>query len=202
MTSPSSSPRKSGNVLKWVAIGCGGATLLFIGLVVGAFFWFKQAINLSFDATQAEDVARNIMDYEIPGGSQGIISTSVAGFEFAGVTSASNPDSVILFLGKVPPDAQGSEAQLQESLEQSMEQQMNESFTVKNQRTESRQLCGQTVNVEILEGEQTSGNQTVPAFSYQTFVNHNNNTLLVLLTTAGTDAQANAEQVFGSLQCK
>ena len=188
--------------MKWVAIGCGGASLLFIGLVVGAFFWFKQAINLSFDATQAEDVARNIMDYEIPGGSKGIISTSVAGFEFAGVTSANDPDSVILFLGKVPPDAQGSEAQLQESLEQSMEQQMNESFTVKNQRTESRQLCGQTVNVDIIEGEQTDTNQSVPVFNYQTLVNYNNSTFLVLLTTSGADAQANAEQVFNSLQCK
>lgn len=79
---------------------------------------------------------------------------------------------------------------------------MGDSFKVISQRTESKQLCGQAVDVQISQGEQTTGNTTIPTLTYQASVQHNNSTVFVSLIAAGTDAQTKAEQVFGSLKCK
>ncbi|NJO43445.1 MAG: hypothetical protein HC769_05870 [Cyanobacteria bacterium CRU_2_1] len=208
MTYPSPEARRSPNIFKWVAIGCGTVLVLLIGLGIGLFFWARQALNLSFDSKQAELTAQSIMDYQIPGGSQGVVSTKFGGIELAGITSTSNPEGVFLFLGRVTGEAQGNSAEIQESMQDSLERQMGENITVTSERTESRQLCGQTVDVTITEGQQTRDGQSdsqelaEPALTYQTSLTHNGNLLFVSLTTIGADAQPIAEQIFDSLNCK
>lgn len=201
---PSPEAKTSGNVLKWLGIGCGAFIVLAIAGIAGMFFLAKQFFDLSFDAKKAEQIANSIMDYQIPGGGKGIMSMDVSGVEIAGLMSASQPDSAMLILGRIPPAMQGSSAELQDSFQRSLKQQQGSTFKEISNRTESRSLCSQTVALRISEGEQTSAGSsaTVPAFTYQTSVTHNQNLLFVALTTTGADAKAIADQIFNSLNCK
>jgi hypothetical protein len=203
-TPPSPEAKTTGNVLKWIGIGCGGLLVLAIAGIAGMFFLAKQFLNLSFDSQKAEQTASSIMDYQIPGGGRGIMSMNVSGVEMAGVMSANNPESATLVLGKIPPAMQGSSAEFQESFQRSLNEQQGSTFREISTTTETRSLCGQSVTLTMTEGEQTSpgSNTAVPAFTYQTSVTHNDNLLFVSLTTSGADAKAIADQVFSSLNCK
>lgn len=198
---PSPNPSgNSGNIVKWVAIGCGGMLLLTIGLIAGLFFFIQRSFNVSTDSQQAEQSARQMMDYTIPGGSQGVVSLNISGMEFAGVTG--NDGKVFLMLGKLPASMQASSDQIQAEIQKNLEQQQG-SFTIKEKRTESRQLCGQTVSVTIAEGARGAGQESVPAIAYQTTVKHQDTLFIVSLVSSEANApQTLADTVFNSLNCK
>ncbi len=205
MTTPvTPEPTKETSILKWVGIGCGVTLLLLLGLGVGLFFLVKETLNISFDQQQADQTAQRIMDYKIPGGSRGFMSMNIGGVEFAGVMGAQNADAIVLILGKMPANIQSDPKQIQEAFEKNAEQQLGSSLKVTDRRTESKTLCGQTVNVNVLEGEKTSTGAGTgePSLSYQTVVPHNNATIFVTLTTTGTAAKSTAAQIFKSLKCK
>lgn len=201
--SPPEPTPKPTSIWKWVGIGCGAVSLLLIGLAVGLFFLVKETMNMSMDPQKAEQTAKSIMDYNIPGGSRGFMAMNISGLELAGVMSAQEGDAVVLILGKMPSTMQSDPKQLQEAFQQNAENQMGSDFQVKQQRTESKKLCGQTVAVNVLEGEKNaSSGAPAPAFSYQALVPHQGNTLLVTLTTTGSNAQSTADTIFNSLNCK
>jgi hypothetical protein len=194
--------KKSSSVWKWLGLGCGGLLLVFIGLGVGLIYLARQ--YMSVDPEKAQETAQSMMDYTIPGGTRGLVTMNLAGMQFAGVTSASNPEEVMLMIGQIPEGLSTDTTQFKKSLEESLKQQTGQKFQSLKERQESKTLCGQTVNVMISEGEMTNWRQAsnVPAVSYQAFVNHKNKILLVQLTTSGKDAQSNAVEVFNSLKCK
>lgn len=195
-------PSKSSHLWKWVGIGCGGILLLLI-IGTGAILYFaQQVLNISVSPEQAEEQARNIMDYDIPGGSQGLLSMEINGFQVVGVTSANDPQQIMLMLGQAPYDFPGDPAQLQDALQQGLEQQTG-GFDFSSERRQPMQLCGETVDVNILTGEYSVfGQNSVPALSYQTFVLRDDKTIIVALTTTGDQAETTAEQVFNSLDCQ
>ncbi len=197
---PSPAPRAS-NPWKWIGIGCGGALLVGIVVVGGLVYWAQKTLNLSVTPESAEKSARAIMDYEIPGESQGLIAMNIAGVQFAGVTSASKPGEIVLFLGQVSNQTGVNQQEIEESFRQGVNDQQ-QGFESQSTRTESRQLCGQTVTVAIAEGQQSNGLSTTPALFYQTTVEHNKNLVLVSLMTTGEQAQATADDIFASLACK
>jgi hypothetical protein len=172
--------------------------------MVGLFFLIKQNLNLSLDPKQAEDIAHQIVDYQIPGGDRGLVSLNVQGFEFAFIVSANNPEEIGLIVGRTPSQVQGDPEQFMKEFEKGLQQNNSQQFEQTSSRTESKQLCGQTVNVRILEGKMTVAdrNQTVPALKYQTAVKHNGRLILIDLTTSGEKASSNAVEVFKSLKCK
>lgn len=166
-------------------------------------YFLQRSLNLSFGPQQAEQVAQQIMDYQIPGGSVGLMAMNVGGVEFAGVMSAQSPQEVVLVMGRINAEAQGDPAEFQQAMQESLEQQQGRSFQTESARTESKQLCGQAVDVLISQGKQTASGQTTEgALNYQATVNYNNNLYFVALTTTGSQAEALAEQVFNSLKCK
>lgn len=194
----------SGNVWKWIGCGCGGAVLLGIGLIVALGYVVKQTLNMSLDPKKAEETAQSIMDYKIPGGSQGLMTMNLRGVEIAMVTSASKRQEVMLMVGQMPQNLAGDSAQMQKSLENSLEKQTTQQFKSTSKRVDSKQLCGQPVKVTVSEGEMTAVGQTdaVPALSYQAIVSHNNKMLFVQVMTSGEKASSKAAEVFNSLQCK
>ncbi|MBD2460635.1 hypothetical protein H6G89_06215 [Oscillatoria sp. FACHB-1407] len=195
-------PQKSLNVFKWIGIGCGGLFLLFILGSIGLAFFVQRFLNMSADPQQAEQTAQSIMGYDIPGGSEGFMSMEFSGMTFVGVGSASNPGEVTLMLGKVPSNANEFQDSFQSSFRESFENQSGQNISILASRTETKQLCGQAVTVTVVEGEQSTMTSTIPTLTYQTAIQHNQNLLFVTLTTSGDEAQAIAEQVFGSLSCK
>ena len=200
--SDSPPPKQSPNVWKWVGIGCGGLLIVGIGAIAALVFFVQRTVNMSFDSDSAEQVANDIIDFEIPGGSEGFMSMDMGMFKMAGVLSATNPEGTILLVGQISEAAmQGDPEAMERAMQESMEDQSG-GFQVQEQRLEPRELCGQTVQATILEGEQTVGGQTVPALTYQAFTTHNGEGIFVSLTTSGNDAETQANSIWDSLACK
>lgn len=208
MTLPNAEPNasppspSSGNVWKWIGIGCGGLLVLGMVGIVALVFFVQRATKMSFDSGEADEVARDIIDYEIPGGSQGFMSMDMGMFRVAGVMSQNTPEGTVLVVGELSEAAmQGNTSEMEEAMRRSMEQQQG-TITVQGQRVEPHDICGQTVQMTILEGQQTVGGQTETALSHQLFLVHEGQGIFVALTTTGEDAQGKAEQVLQSLECK
>jgi hypothetical protein len=203
MTNPQSpQTKKSGNVWKWVALGCGGTVLLGIGLIIALTYAITRSLNLSLDPKKAEEVTRTIVDYEIPGGSRGLMSLDIQGMKMAGVTSSQNSQDVMLMVLQAPNQGNLSSEELQRSIEQNRKNQTTGTFEAKSQRQESKQLCGQKATVNISEGELVSPGNNLQAITYEANVNHDGKLIYIYLQTSGEKAPDNAAKVFSSLQCK
>lgn len=199
---PNSSSGSSGNVWKWFGIGCGGLLVLGIGGIVALVFVVQRSLNLSFADEQAEDTVRSIVDYEIPGGSQGFMSIDLGVIKIAGVMSQEDPSSLLLIVGEINASMMQQEPEaMREQLRDTVDD-ATEDMTVASERVESRQLCGQTVQVDIVEGQQRSGGTMEEAMVYQTFLEYEGEGILINLTSVGENSEARAEAVFESLTCK
>jgi hypothetical protein len=197
-----SQPQKSVNVFKWIGIGCGSLFLLILIGTIGLAFFVQRFMQMSLNPQETEQKAQSIMDYDIPGGSQGLMSMEFNGMTIAGVGSANNSGEVMLMLGKVPSNTNESQEAFQKSLQESFESQTGQNISVMSSRVETKQLCGQAVSVTVIEGEQSTLNTTNRTLTYQTAVQHNQNLILVNLMTTGDNAKAIADQVFNSLNCQ
>jgi hypothetical protein len=170
--------------------------------VVALGFFVQRATKISFDSGAADEVARDIIDYEIPEGSEGFMSMDMGIFRVAGVMSQNAPESTVLVVGELSAAAmQGNKAEVEEAMRRSIEQQQ-QTITVQGQSVEPRDICGQTVQMTIVEGQQTVEGQTAEALSYQLFLVHEGQGIFVALTTTGSDTQGRAEQVLQSIGCK
>ena len=197
--------KKSTNIWKWIGLGCGGVFLVFLALGAGLIYFVQRSLNLSLDSNTAVETTQKFMDYQIPGGAKGLVKMNAGGVEMAGVTSASNPRDIILMLGQIPSEVVGQNEEIPKTFESQFKQQYEQQgYKFTTERSESKQLCGQPVNVTILEGENTffGLDSAVPALSYQTAVNHNNRVIYISLLTSGQNASTNATSVFNSLKCK
>ncbi|MDX2217030.1 MAG: hypothetical protein SFY66_27435 [Oculatellaceae cyanobacterium bins.114] len=201
-TSEIPQPRKSVNIFKWIGIGCGGFFLLLLIGSIGLAIVVQRWLNLSADPQQAEQKAQTIMDYQIPGGAEGLMSVEVSGMTFAGVGSADGSGDIMLMLGKVPGNPNEFQDSFQKSFQESFQDQSGQNLNILSTRIEAKQLCGQDVSVTVLEGEQSTVNTRESALVYQTVVQHNQDLIVVYLTTIGDNAKATADQVFNSLNCK
>lgn len=166
-----------------------------------------KALNNAFDPARAEAVAQSLLNYEIPGGSQGVFGIKFGGARLAWVRSVSDPPDVTLFVGITPVNKETSEEDNQ-ALKQDFETPPSDTeegqFTASSSRTETKQFCGQVVPVTIELGQQTFSNQPNPleAIRYTLSTKADINERLVILTVNGADAPSKAEQIFNSLRCR
>lgn len=197
-----SSVPKSNHVWKWVAIGCGGAFFLFVLLIAGSMFFAFRQLNFSMDPEAVEEKARTVFDYEIPGGSQGLLTMNMFGMEIIQVTDANQPPNVMLMVGTLPPAFQTEQTQEQflEGFQESVSDQQQ--FETQEQRVEERQLCGEAVSVLIQEGSAATGQSAEPATTYSTVVTYEGTSRFAWLQASGENATALVEQVFTSLECR
>jgi hypothetical protein len=190
----------SGNFWKWFGMGCAGFLVLGVGAIAALVFIMQRSLNMTFNSAQAEEMARKIVDYEIPGGSQGLMSMDGGMMQFAEVISTQDP-STMLVVGRMDEKVmQGDPAVLEKSMQDQMQQSGN-TFMVEKQRTESRQFCGKSIELTILEGKQLVAS-TSHAVQYKAFAIHNGAGIFVSLITSGADAQAKADAIFDSLKCQ
>ena len=189
------------NWWKWIGIGCGGCLLTSILVIAGSVYFFVQ--NVSTDPQEVEQHARSIFDYEIPGGSKGVVKMNLMGIEFAQVVDVKRPPEVFLMVGQTPQKLQPDELEnMAKSFETNLSRQFN--FTTTSQEVLDKQLCGQSVPVLVQQGEFTSsdGENFLPAIAYTATVNYNNTGRMIWLMAHGSDAGNKAADVFDSLECK
>jgi hypothetical protein len=183
------------------AIAVIGTGLLGLGI---------KALNNAFNPERAEAIARNLIDYKIPGESQGIFGLKLGGSEYAWVRGNQNPPDVILFIGKIAIDEESDQKE-EESYKKQLIQnfasppatEFDGSFITSSQRTEEKKFCGKNLKITVEKGEQTFKNTTspLPAIRYITSRPDGDKEQIVILTTNGQKAQQKAEQVFNSLRC-
>ncbi len=176
-----------------------------MGLIsVGLAGLVMKALNNAFDSTRAEVIAQSLIDYQIPGGSQGIFGINVGSAKLAWVRSSADPPNVILFVGKTPLNKEGDNNEFNDTLENTPSSKVDENFTVSTSHIENKQFCGQIVPVTIEQGTQTLSNQPspLPAIRYIASTTRGDSKQVVILTTNGENAKGKAATVFNSLRCK
>jgi hypothetical protein len=186
------------NLWEWLGVTLGGLGLIGVALVgLGRQFWRNMQ-----DPARAELIARQIIQYKIPGGSQGVISLHIGAEAFALVTSRQSPPKIMLLVTQSPLK-QGEE---NESFADELDLQGSvmgawQTVTVTQQE---QVVCGQRRPVIVRTGDYwVQGQSTAqPAVEYVIQQVVHQTERKVQLVTTGPDAAAQAEQVLRSLRCR
>jgi len=208
------------SIWEGIAIASGAVLLVITGV---AGLGYKMVRN-AFAPKRAEAIAYNLMDYKIPGGSQGAFGLTLGGATIAVVTSKNSlnnlpgaspystnlPPIVELIIAKTPPDRESNDNPPQDFNPAfsfsglSFSYQSDNGFQATSSRWENKPFCGETVPVTIQEGQQTFANKpnSVPAIKYSVRRSLETHQRLVVVTAIGEKAQDNAATVFNSLKCQ
>jgi hypothetical protein len=191
---------KKSNVWKWVGIGCGGTLVLGIAAIAGLGFWAYNTAKNMADPKTAVKTASEIVGYQLPGTPEGFMGLDLMGVKFAVVMGYTDGEFAMLGLAKIPGEM--ASADEQQKFERKLNEEMGSHFVSTDKRKESMQLCGQTVNVNVVSGTFKAETGDMPAVMYHTGVKHNNNLILVSLMGGGAEPEATTDKVFETLKCK
>jgi hypothetical protein len=166
-----------------------------------------KVLNNAFDPVRAEAIAKSLMDYKIPGGSQGVFGINIGSAKLAWVRSTTNPPDVILFTGKTPITKEGgqrSQEELRRDFAIPPTEDTSQEFMITESSSENRLFCGQVVPVTVEKGDQFLGELSapIPAVRYVISTTEGAAERLVILTATGKNADEKAEVVFNSLKCR
>jgi hypothetical protein len=185
---------------EFLAISAGAALLVGAGLAgLGT-----KALNSAIDPQRSEAIAKNIVDYRIPGGSKGAFGAKIGGIRVALITNTTTPPDTELFVAQIPEDEEIDKSQLPETFGDTSPNRPKEQFKAIATREEPKNFCGITVPVTVQEGELSwqGATLTLPAVRYSANVSFRNSERLVQLTTSGENAKQRAVTVFDSLRCR
>ncbi|HEY9668585.1 MAG TPA: hypothetical protein V6C91_17390 [Coleofasciculaceae cyanobacterium] len=212
-TTNNSQPNYRVSVWEGLAIAAGA-----IGLVIVALIGLGiKAIRNAVDPQRVEAIAKSMMDYQIPGGSYGVVGINIGGLKVArvqnsptnqgltkaGQPSINTPPAVDLLIAEAPVGTQSSESNPEQSVP-ALSFEPDSEFKATTSHLENRPFCGMDVSVKIQEGILTSTTQqySVSAIRYEARTVFNNSQHLVMLTTTGNNAAQEADMIFDSLRCK
>jgi len=162
-----------------------------------------KVLNNAFNPARAEAIAKSLLDYKIPGGSQGIFGLNIGSVTVASVYSATTPPDVVLVIGELPVTRETDRESAQD-FEVTPSDNAEGNFTVTASHRENKTFCAKTVPVLVEEGTQTFNNQPAPfpAIRYSVRTVVEDVELVVILTTSGDEAKEKIVTVFNSLRCK
>jgi hypothetical protein len=193
-------PQYSVSVWELILIVIGAIALTGVGLAGLGI----KVLNNAFDPFRAAAIARSLIDYKIPGGSQGVFGINIGVAKLAWIRSTTNPPDVVLFVGKTPINKETSKTDLFDLSENPPSEDANQDFVATASRTEKRIFCGKTIPITVEEGQQSFGDASapVPAIRYIASTVQDDVEQVVVVTTNGKDAVNKIDRVFSSLQCK
>jgi hypothetical protein len=181
--------------------------LILIGAIalmgVGLIGLGMKMLNNMLNPIRAEAVAKNLVDYDIPGGSHGVVGVNIGAEKFAIIKSNTNPPDILLFVSKVPTDTLQDETPITLGDVVALEDSVSGKFIPNNTSEENQQVCAQNVPVTIQQGQQTFENHSPLAailYSAKTTENGFERTINILAT--GKNAKDKAIKVLLSLECK
>jgi len=174
-----------------------GITLGAIALVLAASV--RLGWKYSSDTLRSEIIARSLIDYQIPGGSQGVFGINIGAGKFAIVSSVKNvPDTntpeLQIIVSKVPTTQA-------ENIDSNIFS--NNQFEVESSTTVKQEFCGQSSNLLIEKGQQTllDGVSKSPATQYTLKAVVGNHERQVIITALGQDSEQKAKSVLWTLKC-
>jgi hypothetical protein len=213
---PSASTQYSVSIWEAIAIFAGAILLVAVG-VAGLGL---KALNNAFDPRRAEAIAQSLIDYNIPGGSQGTFGTNLGGAKVAVIASTRKlphqlpevlpPSEVELFIARIPINEVTNAVDSEEDSSNeffpgfAFSSQTEGTFQPQNTHVAQLQFCGSLTPVTIQEGVLVLSDQTppIPAVQYQARMVNDAERNIAVLSAAGQNAKDNAAQVFASLKCK
>ena len=201
----------------WEAIAIFAGAIFLIG--VGVAGLGLKTLNNAFDPKRAEAIAQSLIEYNIPGGSEGTFGTNLGGAKVAVIASTRKlpvlqpqvlpPSEIELFIARIPINEVTTVDSEEEFSNEffpgfSFSSQVEAAFKPLTSRTEKREFCGVPTQIIIQEGSLVLSDQTppIPAVQYQARVVKNAERNVAVLSTAGQNAKENAAKVFESLKCK
>lgn len=201
----------------WEAIAIFAGAIFLIGIGVAGLG--LKTLNNAFDPKRAEAIAQSLIEYNIPGGSEGTFGTNLGGAKVAVIASTRKlpvpqpqvlpPSEIELFIARIPINEVTSGDSEEEFNNEffpgfSFSSQVEAAFKPTTSRTENREFCGVPTQVTIQEGSLVLSDQTppIPAVQYQARVIKNAERNVAVLSTAGRNAKESAATVFESLKCK
>jgi hypothetical protein len=202
----------------WEAIAIFAGAILLVA--VGVAGLGLKALNNAFDPQRAEAIAQSLIDYNIPGGSQGTFGTNLGGAKVAVIASTHKlprqlpevlpPSEVELFIARIPINEVTNAVDSEEDPNNeffpgfAFSSQTEGTFQPKTTHIEPLQFCGSLTPVTIQEGTLVLSDQTppIPAVQYQARMVDEAERNIAVLSAAGQNAKDNAAQVFASLKCK
>jgi hypothetical protein len=196
----SESERYSVNIWEVILIILGAIALFGAGLSgLGA----KLLVNM-FEPERAETIAKSLLDYQIPGGSQGVAGINVGAEKFAIVKSNSNPSDLILSISKTPIGQTTDEIDISLEEEISLQENINGKFAISNSSQVNKSFCDRKLHVNVQYGKQiiSDSSHSLPAIQYSLKTTKDNIEYAINLLAIGTNAQDKADRVFNSFRCK
>lgn len=200
----------------WESIGIAiGAVLL---VAVGLAGLGVKALNNAFNPQRAEAIARSVITYQIPGGTEGLFGANLGGAKIAVVSSTASPQGIApetsplpaieLLVARIPASQETEEIVPQETAANeffsgfSFSYQVEGVFQVRQAATEYKSFCGSVVPVTVTRGDLTLPNQsTIPALKYEASIDRTTESYMAIITAVGQSAEKQAEEVFSSLKC-
>lgn len=213
MKTPTPQPNYRSSIWEAIAITLGALALVCAGLAGLGLKAYKNA----FEPQRAEAIAQSIIDYQLPGESQGIFGIHIGGLKIAQVNSyeKGTPDDLIpqveLIIARVLLDNKNTDFDPQESLDPSenpltFPYYQEDEFQSDTEITQTKLLCGQSVPVTIQNGTliitEDTENTTIAAIRYTARIIFSDHQYLVKITATAPDAESKADSVFKSLQCQ
>lgn len=193
-------PNEYNNSLAELLLIIGSAGVLFSAALLNV--GIHAAMN-ALNPNKAEAIAKSMMRYDIPGGSQAPIGLNIGAIRTALVTSKTNPPNVVLLINRIPVNPETNRNKLKQDFTGWYKKWIEQRIEFTSSRIEVRKLCDSDVLVTIQEGELVLENQTsaIPITQYIANVTFPNSERIVVVFTNGQKATENALSVFNSLRC-
>jgi len=195
-----SQQKKSFNIWKWFGIGCGGCLLTSILAIAGLGYFIYTNLQFSAEPRTVEERAKTIFDYQISGGSRGLLTFEIMDIKFAQIISKTRSPKILLTVGQAPQELAGDLQEISRSILETQDFNIN----IESEEISEQELCGKTVDVIIQKGDFNLEENTEPkpASSQTAIVNYNDKGRFVWILAVGEESEAEATKVFDSLECK
>lgn len=194
-------PNEYNNSLAELLLIVGAAGILFSAALLNVgFHAAKNALN----AQKAEAIAKSMIKYNIPDGSNAQIGLNIGAIRLALVTSKINPPPVGLLIARIPVNPETNRSKIKQDFTGWYKNWVEQRIKFTSSYTETKNLCGTEVSVIIQEGELVPENQTssIPITQYITNVTFPDSERVIVIFTNGQKANENAASVFSSLRCE
>jgi hypothetical protein len=196
---PSKIPQYKVSFWETSAILLGAIALTGIGLTGLGMKYLRNAAT----PQRAEAIAKNIMKYSLPEGSQSLLGLNIAGAKVALIASETEEPEIQLLVARIPVDQEAKRRQIERFLDGIALGADEKEFKVSETQTENRQLCGADIPVTVRTGQlKIPGSESKPAVTYQAKVSWGDSRYVVNLLTSGDKSEQTATTVFNSLQCQ
>lgn len=162
----------------------------------------EQFMETAFteDSEQAADVARSILDYDLPEGYSEEAAMSFAGMKMVVIAPADKQNGMAFVLMKFPSAMQMGEADMQRQMEEAFSQQTGQGdFQMNVVDTDEVVINGDMVTLTIAEGTDSSGESMRQVMG--TFSANDGSPATLMIMGSATEWDADAyNQFFNSLE--